>query len=106
MKGGLRVSYRVAGAGWAPLYDARLETGAKEAKPALELVRRAQVQQRTGEDWSDVALSVSTVRINRGATAPDLPPLQVAFYEPPPPIAAGRPAPMSRSLESRDQLRA
>ncbi|MFL5152350.1 MAG: mucoidy inhibitor MuiA family protein [Microvirga sp.] len=106
VKGGLRVSYRVAGAGWAPLYDARLETGAKEAKPALELVRRAQVQQRTGEDWSDVALSVSTVRINRGATAPDLPPLQVAFYEPPPPIAAGRPAPMSRSMESRDQLRA
>ena len=43
MKGELRVSYRVAGAGWAPLYDARLETGAKEAKPALELVRRAQV---------------------------------------------------------------
>ena len=65
-------------------------------------MRRAQVQQRTGEDWSDVALRVSTVRINRGATAPDLPPLQVAFYEPPPPIAAGRPAPMSRSMESRD----
>src|SRR4051812_3116973 len=106
VKGGLRVSYRGAGAGWAPPYDARLETGAKEAKPALELVRRAQVQQRTGEDWSDVALSVSTVRINRGATAPDLPPLQVAFYEPPPPIAAGRPATMSRSMESRDQLRA
>ncbi len=105
VKGGLRVSDRVAGAGWATLYDARLETGAKEAKPAVELVRRAQVQQRTGEDWSDVALSVSTVRISRGATAPDLPPLQVAFHEPPP-IAAGRPAPMSRSMESRDQLRA
>src|SRR4051812_16697667 len=31
-RGELRLSYRVAGAGWAPLYDARLDTGAKEAK--------------------------------------------------------------------------
>ncbi|HEX8665499.1 MAG TPA: mucoidy inhibitor MuiA family protein [Beijerinckiaceae bacterium] len=82
VRGELRVSYRVAGAGWAPLYDARLDTGTKETKPSLELVRRAQVQQRTGEDWTDVALSVSTVRISRGATAPDLPPLQVSFWDP------------------------
>ncbi|HEX8167226.1 MAG TPA: mucoidy inhibitor MuiA family protein [Beijerinckiaceae bacterium] len=105
-RGELRVSYRVAGASWTPLYDARLETGAKETKPSLELVRRAQVQQRTGEDWTDVALSVSTVRISRGATAPDLPPLQVSFYEPPPQAAASRPAPASRAMEMRDQLMA
>jgi uncharacterized protein (TIGR02231 family) len=79
--GELRISYRIAGAGWAALYDARLETGARETKPSLEIVRRAQVTQRTGEDWEDVQLSVSTVRVNRGTAAPDLPPLQVSFPE-------------------------
>ncbi|HZB38238.1 MAG TPA: DUF4139 domain-containing protein, partial [Beijerinckiaceae bacterium] len=67
--------------------------------------RRAQVTQRTGEDWGDVALAVSTVRVNRGAAAPDLPPLQVSFYEPRP-VAQGRPAPMSRSMEARDEVAA
>ncbi len=46
-------------------YDARLDTGGKDRKPALELVRRAEITQNTGEDWSNVALSVSTVRTAR-----------------------------------------
>ena len=62
-----RVSYTVRGARWAPLYDARLDTGTRERKPALELIRRAEIVQQTGEDWSDVALSVSTVRTPREA---------------------------------------
>ena len=65
-----RVSYTVRGARWAPLYDARLDTGTRERKPALELVRRAEIVQQTGEDWSDVALSVSTVRTAKGGSAP------------------------------------
>jgi uncharacterized protein (TIGR02231 family) len=95
VRGELRVSYRVGGASWTPLYDARLDTGAKDRKAGLELVRRAQVTQRTGEDWSDAELAVSTVRVNRGTAAPDLPPLQVAFYEP---QVAARPAPASPQM--------
>lgn len=68
----LHVSYTVRNARWAPLYDARLDTGAKDRKPALELVRRAEVTQATGEDWSNVALAVSTVHVARGGNAPDL----------------------------------
>ena len=71
---------------WAPLYDARLDTGAKDRKPALELVRRAEITQNTGEDWSNVALAVSTVRTARGGKAPDLNSLIVQY--PPPPRAA------------------
>ena len=51
-QGDLRVSYAVRNARWAPLYDARLETGGRERKPALELVRRAEITQQTGEDWA------------------------------------------------------
>jgi len=68
----LRVTYAVRNARWMPLYDARLDTGAKDRKPAIELVRRAEITQATGEDWSNVALAVSTVRVARGGNAPDL----------------------------------
>jgi uncharacterized protein (TIGR02231 family) len=83
----LRVSYSVRGARWLPIYDARLDTGTRERKPALELVRRAEVVQQSGEDWNDVALSVSTVRTAKGGAAPELPPLIVRYPEPPRPLA-------------------
>jgi uncharacterized protein (TIGR02231 family) len=79
----LRVTYSVRNARWAPLYDARLDTGAKDRKPALELVRRAEITQSTGEDWSNVALDVSTVRTARGGNAPDLNSLIVQYPQVP-----------------------
>lgn len=86
----LRVSYSVRGARWQPLYDARLDTGTKDRKPAMELVRRAEILQQTGEDWSDVALSVSTVRTAKGGNAPELASLMVRFQPPPAsPVASG-----------------
>lgn len=83
----LRVTYAVRNAHWAPLYDARLDTGAKDRKPALELVRRAEITQSTGEDWSNVALAVSTVRTARGGNAPELDSLIVQYPQPPRPVA-------------------
>jgi uncharacterized protein (TIGR02231 family) len=88
----LRVTYAVRHAHWVPLYDARLDTSAPDHKVALELVRRAEIVQSTGEDWSDVALSVSTVRTARGGSAPELKTL-IAQY-PPPPMAMPAPAAM------------
>ena len=92
-----RVSYTVRGARWAPLYDARLDTGTRERKPALELVRRAEIVQQTGEDWNDVALSVSTVRTAKGGSGPELSPLIVRYYVPPAP----QPAKTSRLMQDR-----
>ncbi|WP_375787375.1 mucoidy inhibitor MuiA family protein [Bradyrhizobium sp. Pha-3] len=86
----LRVTYAVRNARWMPIYDARLDTGAKDRKPAIELVRRAEITQSTGEDWSNVALTVSTVRVARGGNAPDLNSLIVRYPQPPRPLAAGR----------------
>jgi uncharacterized protein (TIGR02231 family) len=93
----LRVTYAVRGARWNPIYDARLDTGSKERKPSLELVRRAQIVQSTGEDWADVALAVSTMRTARGGSAPDLRPLIVRY-----PVPARPASPRSSSsLEQR-----
>ena len=83
-----RVSYTVRGARWAPIYDARLDSGSRDRKPALELIRRAEIVQQTGEDWSDVALSVSTVRTAKGGNAPELSSLIVSYPRPVPPRAA------------------
>ena len=85
----LRVTYAVRNARWTPLYDIRLDTGARDRKPALELVRRAEITQSTGEDWSNVALAVSTVRTARGGNAPELKPLVVQYPHVPRPMAAG-----------------
>ena len=111
-----RVSYTVRGARWAPLYDARLDTGTRERKPALELVRRAEIVQQTGEDWSDVALSVSTVRTAKGGSAPELRPLIVRYPDPMRPASpkvlmqdrmstAAAPAPVPPEEESRFRAR-
>ena len=86
-KATLRVTYAVRAARWTPLYDARLDTGAKDRKPALELVRRAEITQTTGEDWPNIALSVSTVRSARGGRAPELNSLIVQYPPPPRPAA-------------------
>jgi uncharacterized protein (TIGR02231 family) len=99
-KATLHVTYTVPNARWTPIYDARLDTGAKDRKPALELVRRAEIAQSTGEDWSDVALSVSTVRTALGGKAPELSPLVVqypAVVQAPAPSSV--PAPGQRSLQ-------
>jgi uncharacterized protein (TIGR02231 family) len=85
----LRVTYAVRGARWTPAYDARLDTAGKDGKPSLELIRRAEIVQTTGEDWADVALAVSTVRTALGGSAPDLRPLIVRY---PAPLAPPRPA--------------
>ena len=93
-KATLRLTYAVRNARWTPLYDARLDTGAKDRKPSIELVRRAEITQATGEDWPDVALSVSTIRSASGTAAPELGSL-IAQYPPPPASAA----PVSGALQ-------
>ncbi|WP_454643573.1 mucoidy inhibitor MuiA family protein [Bradyrhizobium liaoningense] len=106
-KATLRVTYAVRNARWMPLYDARLDTGAKDRKPQLELVRRAEVTQSTGEDWSNVTLGVSTVRIGRGGSAPELNSLIAQYPQVPKPLALGsasdlaRPAPTARQRSAQ-----
>ncbi len=110
----LKVTYAVRHARWMPLYDARLDTGAKDRKPALELIRRAEITQTTGEDWSNIALAVSTVRMARGGSVPDLNSL-IVQYPPSPPApkplgavsdlrqerAISTPAPVSEVMAKR-----
>ena len=77
----LSLSYRIAGVGWTPLYDAALNTDEAGA-PNLTLTRRAAIAQSSGEDWSDVALTVSTARVARSVDVVDLPSERIDFWQP------------------------
>ncbi|OKO77099.1 hypothetical protein AC629_32080 [Bradyrhizobium sp. NAS80.1] len=103
-KATLRVTYAVRNARWVPLYDARLDTGAKDRKPQVELVRRAEVTQSTGEDWSNVTLGVSTVRIGRGGSAPELNSLVAQYPQVPKPMALGAASDLVRSAPAPRQM--
>jgi uncharacterized protein (TIGR02231 family) len=83
----IKLSYRIGGVGWRPAYDAFLETAAGAS--ALSLTRRANLAQRTGEDWSDVALTVSTARVARASDIPDVEPLKIDFWQAPVAISEG-----------------
>jgi uncharacterized protein (TIGR02231 family) len=63
------LTYQVSGASWTPLYDLRL--GTESEKPNLDLAFNAGVRQTTGEDWKNVALTLSTARPTQGTQLPD-----------------------------------
>ncbi len=71
------LSYQLPNVGWQPIYDARLDV--KSAK--LELVQYGSVWQRTGEDWKDIELTLSTAQPNRGAGLPKLHPHWISLIQ-------------------------
>ncbi len=74
----LNLSAVTSQAGWEPAYDVRLAPDGTTAR----LTFRALVRQQTGEDWSDVRLSLSTARPSVGGTPPELYPWRISFYHP------------------------
>jgi uncharacterized protein (TIGR02231 family) len=68
------LSYAVPGASWSPNYDARVSSGDR----AVTLGYFGMVHQNTGEDWKDVALTLSTARPGLGGAAPQIVPWSLA----------------------------
>lgn len=93
------VQYQVPGASWAALYDARLETGSKEAAPKLEITRRAAISQSSGESWDDVTVILSTTRPTAGASAPELFPMTVDY------LPEAKPQSMARGGIASEEMR-
>jgi uncharacterized protein (TIGR02231 family) len=117
----LELLYVVPGAGWVPLYDARLALQAVQqtAAPApndssvpnanapeatLTLSYLASLHQNTGEDWTDVALTLSTARPSMGSLPPKLEPMYISVAYPAPPAMLGA-APMPASMAQRSMSR-
>lgn len=62
----IRITYNITGPSWQPSYRARLNPDTAQ----VQLERQALVAQNTGEDWSDVALILSTGRPNQATQGP------------------------------------
>ncbi len=75
------ITYVVNQAGWQPLYDVRLTEESEVEK--LQITHLAEIFQRTGQDWNNVVLNVSTARPALSQRAPDLNPWYVDEYRPP-----------------------
>ncbi|WBU62852.1 DUF4139 domain-containing protein [Paracoccus aerodenitrificans] len=83
----IRISSSEAQASWSPVYDLRLDTQAE----TLTLQRGVLVSQATGEDWSDVSLTLSTARPSQRATPSEISPWIVSIFDPEQSFAADLP---------------
>ncbi|EOA4969153.1 mucoidy inhibitor MuiA [Pseudomonas aeruginosa] len=66
----VKLDYTLRDASWQPTYDARLRDGAK----TIELTYQGLVRQSSGEDWTDIDLTLSTARPALGGNVPRLNP--------------------------------
>lgn len=76
----LALEYAVRGARWVPGYELRMP----RTLDGGTLRMRASVLQRTGEDWQNVKLSLSTANLHRRADVPELKALRIGRRQPPP----------------------
>ncbi|MBN1208922.1 MAG: mucoidy inhibitor MuiA family protein [Myxococcaceae bacterium] len=76
----LALEYTVRGARWVPAYELRMP----RTLDGGTLRMRASVLQRTGEDWTNVKLALSTAELHRRAEVPELKALRIGRRQPPP----------------------
>jgi len=86
----VRLRYFVTGARWAPAYTVRLD----DTMQAGTLQLRAMVGQETGEDWGDVALTLSTANPQHWTELPELKAIRIGRAQPAPARTGWRPPPV------------
>lgn len=83
----LELSYLSERAAWRPSYDARLsfenhgEDNSRQ-ESSIDLTCIGLVEQRTGEDWDEVALMLSTARPAQATVLPELKPWYLDIFQP------------------------
>lgn len=70
--------YNIKDAGWYPTYDVRIN----DVTDPLDVLMNANVFQRSGETWKDVALLLSTGNPGDNATPIELQPWLLNYYDP------------------------
>ena len=95
----IRLTYLVSGASWSPSYNLR----ASDARDQVVVEYNASVRQQSGEDWTDVAMTLSTASPSLVAAAPSLDPMPIRLGAAPTSASGPRGAVQSYE-ESRQQL--
>jgi hypothetical protein len=89
-------SYYMANAGWTPVYDVRI----KDVSNPVKLAQKANLYQLSGENWTNVQLSLSTGDPGENGIRPDLQPWHLNFYNP----YVSRAPQMTSSIGGRYQI--
>lgn len=89
----LRLEYRVPGARWLPAYALDLDRTRGDDIEAT-LACRAMVCQRTGEDWNDVNLTLTTADAQDWCDLPELTSMRIGRWQPPPRQRGFKPPPV------------
>ncbi|WP_166898406.1 mucoidy inhibitor MuiA family protein [Massilia sp. CCM 8734] len=101
--GTLTISYQRDNAGWKPGYRASLESAASR----VDLERLATISQSTGEDWSNVKLTLSTSQPRLSPSGREPQPWLLGYHPPQPPqqmqAYAAAPAPVM-SMERKQKV--
>ncbi|KAG6887828.1 hypothetical protein C0992_010561 [Termitomyces sp. T32_za158] len=99
----------VHGASWTAGYDIRVNTHTYEEP--VSLIYKASITQRTGEDWTDIPLTLETATPTFGLNVPTLNPWNLSIYKPSPPVPihpvafAQPPPPAAPSMAHKSSLR-
>ena len=93
----LRLSYLVSNASWSPSYNVR----AADDSDQITLEYNASIQQMSGEDWSDVEMTLSTATPSLVAGAPKLDPLTIKLAAARPPMEQAEARPATPALRYR-----
>lgn len=75
----IRFSYVIQSAGWAPMYDLRVD----KLNAPVKLYQKANVYQHCGVNWDNIRLVLSTGNAHDVVQAPVLSPVYLAFYSSP-----------------------
>lgn len=75
----LKLTYITYGASWYPFYDLRASTSQK----TMNISYNAMITQKTGEDWDNVAINISTAQVQISGKQPELTPWFLDIYKPP-----------------------
>ncbi|KAG8783180.1 hypothetical protein FRC12_020013 [Ceratobasidium sp. 428] len=79
----LMLTYVVSNANWTPLYDVRASVPKSSDAPSkVTLHYRASITQTTGENWPEVALTLSTASPQLGSAVPKLSSWRIGFEGP------------------------
>ena len=73
----IQVTYFVQDAGWQPSYDIR----SSDIDAPISIVTKGEVYQRTGYDWKDVNLTLSTGNPTLSHNIPNLSPWTLRYYQ-------------------------
>ncbi len=100
VEGDFTLRYVIGDASWTSSYNARIDSGTGK----VELVYNALVRQKTGEDWNNVRLGLSTAQPGRNGRMPELKPSYLDYRRQEPLVSARAslaPAPMSANEPAR-----